>query len=205
MNIFCIRFNKLIKLSITLFVVTFFAAFASHAEENKQGFISDDLTIFMHAGPGTNYRILGTINAGSEVEITGKKENEYSEILDEKNRLTWVETKYITDQPGLRFVVADLNNKLSSGSDYSAQLDGELNGLKNSLNLVNQEKESLQTELTKAQQALQLVQSKLKGQDTEIKKQWFFNGAIVLGIGLVLGLVLPRFFARRRSSMEKWG
>jgi len=205
MNIFYTPLNKLIKRNITLFFVTLLVAFTTQAQESKQGFISDDLTIFMHAGPGTNYRILGTINAGTEIGITGKKENEYSEILDDNNRLTWVETKYLTRQPGLRFVVADLNNKLTSGNNYNAQLDGELNGLKNSLNIANQEKESLQVELTQVKQSLQAVQSKLKGQDTEIKKQWFFNGAIVLGIGLVLGLVLPRFFARRRSSMEKWG
>jgi len=205
MNIFYTPLNKLIKRNITLFFVTLLVAFTTQAQESKQGFISDDLTIFMHAGPGTNYRILGTINAGTEIGITGKKENEYSEILDDNNRLTWVETKYLTRQPGLRFVVADLNNKLTSGNNYNAQLDGELNGLKNSLNIANQEKESLQVELTQVKKSLQAVQSKLKGQDTEIKKQWFFNGAIVLGIGLVLGLVLPRFFARRRSSMEKWG
>lgn len=205
MNNFCIHLNKLIKHNFIVFIVTFIATFSIQAEENQQGYITDDLTIFMHAGPGTNYRILGSINAGSPIQTTGEASNEYSEIIDDKKRITWIETKYITRQPGLRFVVEELNSKLTSGNDYSTQLDGELNGLKNSLNLVNQEKDDLQTEFTKIQKELQRVQSKLKDQDTEIKKQWFFNGAIVLGIGLVLGLILPRFFARRRSEMDNWG
>ena len=205
MNNFCIHLNKLIKHNVIIFIVTFIAIFPLQAEENQQGYITDNLAIFMHAGPGTNYRILGSINAGSQIQITGESSNEYSEIIDDKKRVAWVETKYITHLPGLRSVVEDLNSKLTSGSDYSNQLDGELNSLKNSLNLVTQEKDNLQTEFTKIEKELQHVQSKIKVQDTEIKKQWFFNGAIVLGIGLILGLIFPRFFARRRSGMDKWG
>jgi len=180
---------------------------AVQAQKSTQAFISDELSIFMHAGPGTNYRILGTINAGTKIKRTGKSEKNYSEIIDDKNRITWVESKYITNQASLRFVVADLNGKLASGSDYSAQLDGEINELKNTVEALSQEKSALQTKFTQVQKQLNITQTKVKDQDTNIKKQWFFNGAIVLGIGLILGLILPRFFTRRRSSgnMDNWG
>ena len=181
------------------------ASFTSLAEENQTGFISDDLTIFMHAGPGTNYRILGTINAGAQIKTTGKESNEYSEIIDDKNRITWVETKHITRQPGLRFVVADLNDKLASSSDYTSNLDGELNELKSTIVQLNQEKSVLETELNQVQQQLKQTLTKVKDQDINMQKQWLFNGAIVLGVGLFIGLILPRFFARRRSSMDSWG
>ena len=204
MNIHSISFKQAIKHNIISFFVIFIAAFSAQAEESQQGFISDDLSIFMHAGPGTNYRILGTINAGSQIQTTGESSNDYSEIIDDKNRKTWVETKFITTQPGLRFVVADLNGKLASGSDYTAQLDGEVNELKSTIDLINKEKETLQAEFKQVQQQLISSQSKVKDQDTSIKKQWFFNGAIVLGIGLILGLILPKFFARRRNSMDSW-
>lgn len=204
MNIPSISFKQAMKHNIICFFVIFFSAFSAQAEETKQGYISDDLSIFMHAGPGTNYRILGTINAGAQIQTTGKLSNDYSEIIDDKNRITWVESKYVTSQPGLRFVVADLNGKLASGGDYTAQLDGEVNKLKSTIGLINKDKDKLQAEFKKVQQQLKQTQSKVKDQDTSIKKQWFFNGAIVLGIGLILGLILPKFFARRRSSMDSW-
>ena len=198
-------FKQFAKQNIISIFIIFTVAFSTQAQENTQGFISDDLFIYMHAGPGTNYRILGTINAGSEIQTTGKSSNEYSEIIDDSNRITWVETKYITRQPGLRFVVADLNGKLASTNDYRSQLDGEINELKSTTELLNQDKAKLQSELKTVQQQLVATQSKVKDQDTNIKKQWFFNGAIVLGIGLILGLILPKFFARRKSSMDNWG
>lgn len=210
MNFFSLLFKKTIKHNLdSVFILSIFflglTTLSVQAQENQQGFISDDLTIFMHSGPGTNYRILGTITAGTQIQITGKASNDYSEIIDDKDRATWVESKYVSRQPGLRFVVADLNGKLASGSDYSAKLDGELNEVKSNLNVLTNEKEKLQTELSQVQQQLEEAESKVKDQDTNIKKQWFFNGAIVLGIGLLLGLILPKFFTRRRSSMDSWG
>lgn len=195
--------NVIAFLAITLSSLLFSSAQA--AENNyKQGYISDELFIYMHAGPGTNYRILGTIIAGSEVKITGSEDNGYSEIIDENNRATWVETKYVTNQAGLRFVVAELNRKMATSSDFTSQLDGEVNGLKSRVTLLTNDKKKLTAELKQLTTTLIKTRTKIKDQDTNIKKQWFFNGALVLGIGLILGLILPKFFARRRGAMDSW-
>lgn len=192
---------------IVFITITLSSSFSVTAEENnyQQGYISDDLFIYMHAGPGTNYRILGTITAGSEIKITGKVDNEYSEIIDDKSRATWVETKYLTTKAGIRFVVADLNGKIANSSDFTSQLDGEVNALKSKLNVLTNEKKKLADELNTVKTTLEDTRAKVKDQDTNIKKQWFFNGALVLGIGLLLGLLLPKLLNRRRgSSMESW-
>lgn len=209
MNILTKNLKQLVKQSglvffITIFTLPFVQAQESILSKGTQAYISDNLTIFMHAGPGTNYRILGTINAGAEIKTTGKSEKGYSEIVDDKNRITWVETKYITNEAGLRFVVAELNDKIASSNSYTNQLDGELNELKNSVESLNQDKKQLSTQLAKTQAQLKETQSKIKDQDTKILTQRFYNGAIVLGVGLLLGLILPRLFARRRSSMDSW-
>jgi SH3 domain protein len=195
--------NVIAFIAITLSSSLFLSA---QAEENnyQQGYISDELFIYMHAGPGTNYRILGTLIAGSEVKITGAVDNDYSEIIDDKNRATWVESKYVSTKAGLRFVVAELNKKIASSSDFTSQLDGEVNELKSKVNLLTSDKKNLSAELQKLTATLVKTQTKIKDQDTNIKKQWFFNGALVLGVGLILGLILPRFFSRRRGAMDSW-
>jgi SH3 domain protein len=181
--------NVIAFIAITLSSSLFLTAQA--AENNyKQGYISDKLFIYMHAGPGTNYRILGTIIAGSEVKITGVEDNGYSE--------------YVSTKAGLRFVVAKLNEKIANSSDFTSQLDGEVNELKSKVNLLTNDKKKLSTKLKKMTETLAKTQSKIKDQDTNIKKQWFFTGALVLGIGVILGLILPRFFSRRRSAMDSW-
>jgi SH3 domain protein len=195
--------NVIAFLAITLASSLFIPAQAADSNYN-QGYISDELFIYMHTGPGKKFRILGTINAGSKVQITGSVDGGYSEIIDNKDRTAWVESKYVTTQPGLRFVVAELNGKIATSSDYSSQLDGEVNELKSKVNLLTNDKKKLSAELQKLTATLEKTQTKIKDQDTNIKKQWFFNGALVLGVGLILGLILPRFFARRRGSMDSW-
>ena len=209
MNILTKYLRQIIKQTVVGFFIVFSVLSFAQAQEvalskGSQAYISDDLTIFMHAGPGTNYRILGTINAGSQIEITGKSDNDYSEIIDEKNRITWVETKYITSTPGLRFEVANVNDKLTRANDYSAQLDGEINELKSNIEILNQDRKKLSSQLETVQKQLAETQSKVNNQDSKMLSQRFYNGAIVLGVGLLFGLILPRLFARRRSSMDSW-
>jgi len=193
-----------VSFSILFCVVISVQAQEIGSSKNKQGFISDNLSIYMHTGPGTDYRILGSINAGSEIKITGKSVKGYSEIIDNKNRNTWVETKYLTTKPGLRFVVAELNGKIASNSDYTNQLDGEVNQLRSSVEVLSKDKKQLLIQLKQVEKQLKTTLSKVKDQDTKILTQRFYNGAIVLGVGLLLGLILPRLFARRKSSMDSW-
>ena len=197
---------KQIFISFTILICTVLSVQAQETSsaQGKQGFITDDLTIYMHAGPGTNYRILGTIIAGAQVKISGKSDKGYSEIIDDKNRVTWVQTKYLKTQPGLRFVVAELNSKIASNNDYTNQLDGEVNQLRSSVEILTKNKDKLLVQLKQIEQKLKLTESKVKDQDTKILTQRFYNGAIVLGVGLLLGLIIPRFFARRRRSMDSW-
>jgi SH3 domain protein len=178
--------------------------YAEDSKTSKNGYITDNLSIFMHAGPGTNYKIVGSINAGSQIDITGNNTNDYAEIIDEKKRTAWVESKYISETAGLRSTVTELNDKVNKATDFTQQLDGEVNELKNIITNLEQQNNLLTKDAKKLNKALAETSSKLIGQDTDIQKQWFFNGAVVLGIGLILGLILPRIFTRRRGNMDSW-
>ena len=182
-----------------------FPLLAEDAPSNlASGYISDDLFIYMHSGAGNNYRILGSINSGTEVKVTGNNENDYTEIVDDKNRNVWVESKYVSPKPGLRFVIAELNEKLANTTSNTDSMSEELSNAKNTIEKLNNEKSTLNNEIIQLNKDLIATSSKLKDQDTNIKKEWFFNGAIVLVIGLLLGLVIPRLVSRKKGSMDNW-
>jgi len=168
------------------------------------GYISDDLFIYMHSGAGNNYRIVGSINSGTLIKVTGKNENNYTEIIDEKNRNVWVESKYVSAKPGLRFVIAELNERLANTTSNTDSMSEALTQARNTIEILSSEKTQLNDEISQLNKTLITTQSKLKDQDTNIKKEWFFNGAIVLIIGLLLGLVIPRLTVRRKGSMDNW-
>lgn len=168
------------------------------------GYISDDLIIYMHAGPGKRFRILGSINSGAEISLTGKSDNEYTQIIDNKGRTTWVESKHVSLNPGLRDVIVELNGKLATLSDNENQVTNQLNVALDNISALENEKEKLNLKITALDKELIHTKSQLKNQDMNIKKEWFFNGAIVLSIGLLIGLIIPKLTGRRKASMDSW-
>lgn len=195
---------------ITQFIAFAFItlSFASTAQEEvaqlTDGYISDELFIYMHSGAGKNYRIVGSINAGTQVKLTGELRNGYTEIVDDKNRTAWVEDKFVSTKPGLRFVVAELNGQLATTSERESILQNQVSELESKFNAAESKTLTLSNRITTLERQLATAQSKLDNQDMDVKKEWFFNGAIVLGIGLLFGLILPRLASRKKSSMESW-
>lgn len=192
-----------------LFAIAFTAlSFAASAQQEPStltdGYISDELFIYMHSGAGNNYRIVGSINAGTQVKLTGEKRNGYTEIIDDKERTAWVEDKFVSEKPGLRFVVAELNGQLAENSDIESTLKSQLDEQQVRLTDAESKNVELTNQITALESQLSTTQAKLSSQDLDIKKEWFFNGAIVMGIGLILGLLLPRLASRRKSSMDSW-
>ncbi len=201
--------KKIICLLASAFIALSFISKAAETEQTinndlTAAFISDDLFIYMHAGPGNNYRILGSINAGDEVQLTGNQDNGYTEIIDGKNRTTWVESKYVSTKPGLRVAIAELNAKLADSEDISSQTSEDLSNANREIASLNQQTEELNQKINQLTRELSQTQSQLSNQDLELKKEYFFNGAIVLGIGLLFGLILPRLAIRKKSSMDNW-
>ena len=68
---------------------------------------------------------------------------------------------------------------------------------------LTEQNEALSQQVAELNKTLSATQAKLKSQDMDIKKEWFFNGAIVLIIGLVLGIILP-FFTTRKRRTDSW-
>jgi SH3 domain protein len=198
--------NSIKGLFLGLSLCLSFFSMAQEAPQNlEKGYISDQLFIYMHSGAGNNYRILGTINAGLEVQLTGKKENGYSQILDTKGREAWVENNFVSTKPGLRHVIAELNGRLANTTDNSDKAQNQLLAANNKIDNLSNEKKSLSDKINILSAELKETKGQLINQDANLTKEWFFNGAIVLFAGLILGLIIPKIgTGRRRENMDNW-
>ena len=52
-----------------LIITVLFTLLAAPAALAADRYISDDLFTFMHSGPNNTYRIIGSVNAGSKVQL----------------------------------------------------------------------------------------------------------------------------------------
>jgi len=195
---------KLLLLSlVSILIVGIAVQKAAHAQ-NVQGYVVDAIPVYVHSGPGKNYRIVGTVDSGEKIQITGSSDGGYSEIVDEQRRTVWIESKYVSQELGMKVVIENLKDELAEIETNSSEASQRLIQANNDANKLSTEKIELKDEIATLNRTMSELESKVKDQDTSIKKQWFFNGAIVLGAGLILGLIIPKLFSKKRSGMDQW-
>ena len=202
---------KLRLIAVTLLALT--ASAVTHAEEKR--YVSDELNTWVRSGPGDNYRLAGSLNAGEEVTLLQTNDTtQYGQVRDSNGRTAWIPLKELTATPSLRTRVPDLENQVKPLTDKLnnidttwnqrtaemqkkvAESDSVINGLKN-------ENQKLKNELIVAQKKVNAANLQLDDKQRTIIMQWFMYGGGVLGIGLLLGLVLPHIIPSRKRK-DRW-
>lgn len=198
---------------IGLTFLAFSAAIAVHAEEKR--YVSDELNTWVRSGPGDNYRLVGTVNAGEEVTLLQTNaETNYGQVRDSTGRTSWIPLKELSAVPSLRTRVPDLENQVKTLTDKLNNIDGTWNQRTaemqqkvaqsdSVINGLKDENQKLKNELIVAQKKVNAANLQLDDKQRTIIMQWFMYGGGVLGVGLVLGLVLPHLIPSRKRK-DRW-
>ncbi len=195
----------------TISILLFLLCLVSTA--NAARYISDDLFTYLHSGPGTKYKIIGSINAGEKISIIQRNAN-FTQIKDSKGRSGWISSKYISNQPGLKERLPKLENQLSklkaqlnTASDKAnkdkASLEENLISYKNQVTQLQKTNSELNEDLQKIQALNRNLNAKLDTQKDDLLMKWFTYGAMVAGGGLLLGLILPSMIPNRKRK-ARW-
>lgn len=172
--------------------------------EGQSRYISNDVFIYLLNGPSTDFRILGSIEAGQPITLLGETQGDYSKIIDHKKREGWVKTNLISATQSFRQQVPALTNEV-------AQLKTQLAGVLNSTNDYSGEVAELKEQLSALQENLsKTVQERdnLKNivdhnaQDARFK-QWR-EGGIIAAIGLIVGIILVYLPRPQRRNKKRW-
>ncbi len=203
------------KITLAALSLLAFSAIApAHAADEKR-YISDELSTWVRSGPGDKYRLVGTVNAGEEVTLLQtNNDSQYAQIRDAEGKTNWIPLSQLSASPSLRTRVPELENQVKTLTDKLtnidntwnqrtaemqqkvAQSDGVINGLK-------EENQKLKNELIVAQKKVNAANLQLDDKQRTIIMQWFMYGGGVLGVGLVLGLLLPHLIPSRKRK-DRW-
>lgn len=193
-------------LAVALFTYSFQAVALqdiADLEASSSHYIKDDLFIFMHTGPSRNYRILGSIEAGTPITVlTQNNETEFTQITDNDGREGWVESKFISNTmsraeqlPKIREQLAESQSALQASQSESARLRQQLNDARQQITQLSTENESQAAAIVK-------LTSKVESANKDELVTWFTRGGLVAGGGILLGVLLTYFPKRRRRSSE---
>jgi len=162
-------------------------------------YVSDQIKLTLRSGPGTDRKILAIVATGEKMEMLEDGE-EWAFVRLDDAKEGWVRKQYLSSDKPSRLKLEELqknHGRLSTQSD-------EVLGENESLKATNTEIDTALKAKTKALEELTQSYNELK-QDSDASSfqmrkylVFFFSGAGILFIGILLGLVMKR---QRRKSM----
>lgn len=182
----------------------------------QQFYVADKLFTYMHSGPSAQYRIIGSVDAGDKVKLLKTdKDNGYSQIIDEKGREGWVQSKFITTSESMAVRLPRLEKELAEVKAKLASAEGDANrekaGLAESLevrsrqvNELEQNYSEMMTKFSAAQGQIRELSAKLDTQKEDLLMKYFlYGGGVMLG-GMFFGIILPHLIPKRRKNRSDW-
>ncbi|HEY3591269.1 MAG TPA: TIGR04211 family SH3 domain-containing protein [Buttiauxella sp.] len=198
---------------ICLTLLSLSVSVVAHADEKR--YVSDELNTWVRSGPGDNYRLLGTVNAGEEVTLLqSNEETKYGQVRDSNGRTSWIPLAQLSTTPSLRTRVPDLENQVKTLTDKLTNIDTTWNQRTadmqqkvaqsdSVITSLKEENQQLKNQLIVAKKKVDAANVQLDDKQRAIIMQWFMYGGGVAGFGLLLGLLLPHMIPSRKKK-DRW-
>lgn len=172
--------------------------------EGEIRYISDDLFTYLHAGPGRNFRILGTVVAGTRVTLLQEDtEKNFVEIIDGKQRTGWVDADFISVDSSVRALVPGLQQQVQD-TEQALQQQRQSNDLLNQqIADLTSQNANLKKKLSAAENENVKITQTLADYDQTAQMEWFTRGGIVAVISLVLGIIIT-YLPKKRRRNDNW-
>lgn len=184
----------------------------SHAEDEAQAptstdakaaYIIDNLYTFMRSGASKNYRLLGSVDAGTKLTLLSNEENGFIKVKDDKDREGWVETKFVSTTPGLHHQFETLSNEMNVVQEKLRSAQIELPQLQDQNQALTDQNLQLSNQIKQLKATLDKERSQKEAASSKEKRQLLTYGGAIAFFGLFVGIILTIFLSRRKRY-EGW-
>ncbi|WP_018916746.1 TIGR04211 family SH3 domain-containing protein [Vreelandella zhanjiangensis] len=183
------------------------------AQTDNQAWVSDALSTYVRSGPTDGYRIIGTLNAGEQVEVLEESGN-YTRVRGGSGDTVWVLTNELQETPSAREQLPILQDRVD---ELTAELAGindtweqRTSSMTETLEIREQRisdlearNNELDSETEQSRQQVRALQARLDTQEEDLLMRYFMYGGGVAGAGLLVGLIVPHL-PRRRKKRDRW-
>lgn len=172
--------------------------------EGEIRYISDDLFTYLHSGPGRNFRILGTVVAGTRVTLLQEDtEKNFVEIIDNKQRTGWVDADFINVNKSDRTLLPNLKKQVEETKNTIFQQRETNDLLSQQIASLTSQNTNLKKKLSDTEKAHEKTTQTLTEYDQTSKIEWFTRGSIVAIVSLLLGIILT-YLPKKRRRGDNW-
>jgi SH3 domain protein len=188
-------------LSFAPLVVAEDSANSDKQPTSQKVYITDSLYIYMHAGAGKNFRILGSVNAGTELDFLEQDDDSgFTKVKDTKGRTGWVDKRYISKTPGLAFKNQELTQIMTLAQNDLREAQIQLPKLQQQSAALLTENTDLKLQIKTLNDKIELQSNSTQAASEKEKKQLLLYGGGIAFTGLFIGVLLTLMLSRRKRS-----
>ena len=157
----------------------------------ERGWVKDELVLNLRSGPGRNFRILGVIKTGEQIDVL-ERASEWTQVEVDGIGRGWIPNGYLQADPPARHLLPQQELETAELREEVARLASE-----------SEELHSTNRRLAERDQSRNEKIERLVRENLELRvgPRWpeWIAGASILGVGMILGSLLQRNSARSRS------
>ena len=183
------RFVRMILVSPPLLVL--FLAVTVSASANT-GWVKGEVRLNLRAGAGTQFKILGSIQTGDSVTVLGTHES-WTRVETKDRKIGWIPAGYLETEPPPKLRLQQAETEAASLRTQLEELRAQAAELQESNATLTANDSSQREEID----ALKVENFELRA---GTRYQEWITGALILGLGMLVGAVLHRRNSSRRSS-----
>lgn len=175
------------------------ATTATTSEQPETAYITDNLFVYLHSGPNKNYRILGSIQAGTELQVLAdNKETGYTQVKDSRGRTGWIDKRNVSKRPGLAQQNMELKRKVSELQSELTTRQREMPVLRDTANDYEVKNRELIAEIDQLKAQLANTRNEKRQSSEKQQKQLLMYGGGIAFIGIFMGIIITLVLSRRR-------
>jgi SH3 domain protein len=183
---------------------------APHAAAQTQGrqqYISDEISVTIRQKPTNEAESLGVVKSGVRVTVLESLGSDsFAHIRTADGRDGWITARFLSDQPAAKEQLTTLRQQLDQAHAQAQSLQHDL--------------ETAQQQLAKARPALEMAgendklraaiaqrEQQVAGMERQYdaekaRRETLLTGAILVGGGILVGLLLPWFGGRKKRRSD---
>ena len=156
------------------------------------GWVKGEVRLNLRSGAGTQFKILGSIQTGDSVTVLGTHES-WTRVETAERKIGWIPAGYLETEPPPKLRLEQAETEAATLRTQLEELRGQTSSLRES-NATLTANDSGQRE---ENDALKLENFELRA---GARYQEWATGAMILGVGMLVGAMLHRRNSNRRSS-----
>ncbi len=156
------------------------------AQSDSQAWVSDELSTYVRSGPTDGYRIVGTLNAGEQVDVLETSGN-YTRVRSNSGDTVWVLSSELQQTPSARQQLPELQAQVE---ELTQELDGindtweqRVSSMTETLEVREQRiaelearNNELDAESEQARRQVRALQARLDTQEEDLLMRYFMYG-----------------------------